>query len=138
MTSAEPIRLDVRAVLAAGGEPFELILSAAGRLPIGGALELTTPFEPASLYSPMRRRGFAPKAEVRGHEEWVVTFQDTGIGPTSTVGEIVAQWPATREVFTRFGLDLSRGTGKTLSSAARDHGIAFDLLLEELQAISEE
>lgn len=137
MTFAPAVRLDVRPVLASGGEPFEQIMSAAGRLPPGGTLELTAPFEPVPLYPVMRRRGFTGRAEVRGPAEWVVTFRDTGVAPTSTLTEIVSRVPAAAAVLTRHGLDLCCGGGKTLAFAARAHGINLDALLEELQAISE-
>jgi hypothetical protein len=127
-------RLDVRSVLASGGEPFDLIMAAAGRVPQGGALELTAPFEPVPLYAVMRRRGFARTTEARGPTEWVVTFRDTGISPTATVATIAEQHPATREVFGRHGLDLCCGGSKTLEFAAQAHGVGLDLLLEELQA----
>jgi len=125
--------LDVRSVLASGGEPFELIMTTAGRLPLGGTLELTAPFEPVPLYAVMRRRGFARTTEARGADEWVVTFRDTGITPTATLATIAEQHPASREVFGRHGLDLCCGGSKTLAFAAKAHGIDLDLLLEELQ-----
>ncbi|HEY7682458.1 MAG TPA: DUF542 domain-containing protein [Gemmatimonadales bacterium] len=127
-------RLDVRAVLAAGGEPFDLIMAAAGRIPPGGALELTAPFEPLPLYDVMRRRGFSRTTEARGPAEWVVTFRDTGISPTATLADVATQHPATREVFGRHGLDLCCGGAKTLAFAAQAHGVNLDRLLEELQA----
>lgn len=130
----EIARLDVRSVLASGGEPFDQIMAAAGRLPLGGALELTAPFEPVPLYAVMRRRGFAWSTEARGPAEWVVTFRDTGIAPTATLATIAEQHPATREVFGRHGLDLCCGGSRTLAFAARAHGIDLDLLLAELQA----
>ncbi len=43
MTVAPCVRLDVRPVLAVGGEAFEMIMFTAGRIPIGGMLELTAP-----------------------------------------------------------------------------------------------
>jgi uncharacterized protein (DUF2249 family) len=133
MTTTQALRLDVRPVLAAGGEPFDLILATASRLPIGGALELTAPFEPVPLYPVMRRRGFAPAAEERGPAEWVVTFRDTGIALGSTLAEIATRAPATLEVFARHGLDLCCGGGKTVAFAAEAHGIDLDTLLQELQ-----
>lgn len=52
------IALDVRPVLARGEEPFAMIMEAAGRVPVGGALELTAPFEPLPLYAILSGRGF--------------------------------------------------------------------------------
>lgn len=135
MMVAPCMRLDVRPVLAAGGEPFEMIMSTAGRIPVGGTLELTAPFEPVPLYSVMRRRGFSSRTEVRGPAEWVVTFRDTGIAPASTLSDIIGRVPATAAVFARHGLDLCCGGSKTLSFVAQAHGLNLDALLEELQAI---
>ena len=130
----EITRLDVRAVLTAGGEPFDLIMAALDQVPPGGALELTAPFEPVPLYAAMQRRGFAHAAEVRGPAEWVVTFRDTGISPTATLAAVAEQHPGTREVFGQQGLDLCCGGSKSLEFAARAHGLDLDVLLGELQA----
>lgn len=129
----ETTRLDVRAVLASGGEPFDLIMAAAERITPGSTLELTAPFEPVPLYAVLRRRGFARHTESRGAAEWVVTFRNTGIVPSATVGAVAEQYPNAREVFARHGLDLCCGGSKTLAFAAEAHGIDLDRLLEELQ-----
>lgn len=134
MTGAPVLQLDVRPMLADGGEPFDLIVSTAGRLPAGGTLELTAPFEPVPLYPVMRRRGFVRAAEARGPAEWVVRFRDSGITPTGTLSEIVTRVPATAAVFARYGLDLCCGGGKTLAFAAQAHGVNLDALLEALQS----
>ena len=129
----EVARLDVRPILASGGEPLALILAAADRVPPGGVLELTSPFEPLPLYPVMEQRGFVWTPEARAPAEWVVRFRATGIGPTATVAAIAEQHPATREVFARQGLDLCCGGAKTLAFAAKAHGIDLDVLLRELR-----
>jgi Uncharacterized conserved protein (DUF2249) len=126
------IRLDLRELLASGGEPFDLIIGAAGRMPLGGALELTAPSEPVPLYSVMRRRGFARTTIAEGPVEWVVIFWDTGISPTATLGEIADRHRPAREILMRHGLDPRRVGSTTLSFAARVRGIDLDRLLEEL------
>lgn len=130
----EVVHLDVRPMLAAGEEPFGLIMQSADRIPPGGMLELTAPFEPVPLYAVMRRRGFARSGLVRGDAGWVVSFRETGIAPSATVGQIVERHPATAGVFGAHGLDLCCGGGKTLEFAARAHGVDLDQLLQELQA----
>lgn len=125
-------RLDVRAILAAGGEPLDLILAAADRVVPGGTLQLIAPFEPVPLYAVMLRRGFARSTGARGPGEWVVTFRDTGIASAATLAAIAEQYPATREVFARHGLDLCCGGAKTLAFAASAHGLDLDVLLREL------
>ncbi|MGE5232128.1 MAG: DUF542 domain-containing protein [Deltaproteobacteria bacterium] len=130
----EAFRLDVRPLLAAGEEPFGLIIQSADRIPPGGTLELTAPFEPVPLYAVMRRRGFVRSGLARADAGWVVSFRETGIVPSATVGQVVARHPATAPVFGAHGLDLCCGGGKTLEFAARAHGVELDQLLRELQA----
>jgi uncharacterized protein (DUF2249 family) len=125
-------RLDVRTILAAGGEPLDLILTTAGQMAPGGTLQLTAPFEPVPLYAVMQRRGFSRTTEARGPAEWVVTFRDTGIPSTATLAAIAERYPAAREVLGRHGLDLCCGGAKTLAFAASAHGLNLDGLLGEL------
>lgn len=127
-------RLDVRPLLAAGEEPFSLIMQTADRIPPRGTLELTAPFEPVPLYAAMRRRGFARSGVVRERADWVVSFRETGITAASTLAEVVRQRPAAARVLAGHGLDLCCGAGKTLEFAARAHGLDLDQVLEELQA----
>ncbi len=129
-----PTRLDVRPLLAAGEEPFTVIMDAAGALPEGGVLELVAPFEPVPLYGVLGPRGFAHVAVERGPGEWVVRFTQTGITPEATLGDVFARHPATGPVLARHGLDLCCGGGKTLAFAAEAHGVPAARLLAELQA----
>lgn len=137
MTTTDLVHLDVRAVLATGGEPFDLIMATAGQIPPGGRLELVAPFEPVPLYPIMSRRGFARTTAVRGDGEVVVTFRDTGIVPTATLASVAERHPATRAVFGLHGMDLCCGGVKTLEFASKAHGVELDTLLEELQAAVE-
>jgi uncharacterized protein (DUF2249 family) len=73
------IVLDVRPILAAGEEPFTLIMQTAAQVPPGGVLELTAPFEPVPLYRVMSEKGFTHVTEPRGPAEWVVRFTNLGI-----------------------------------------------------------
>lgn len=66
--------LDVRPVLAEGGEPFVEILEAAERMKAGQSLVLIAPFEPAPLYSVLDERGFSHATERVSDDEWVVRF----------------------------------------------------------------
>lgn len=66
--------LDVRPVLAEGGEPFVEILEAAERITAGQSLVLIAPFEPAPLYGVLAGRGFSHATEHVGADEWVVRF----------------------------------------------------------------
>lgn len=66
--------LDVRPVLAEGGEPFVEILETAERIATGQSLVLIAPFEPAPLYDVLAGRGFSHATERVGADEWVVRF----------------------------------------------------------------
>lgn len=126
--------LDVRGVIAGGGEPLEEILAAAAEVPVGGALQLVAPFEPVPLFAVMRRRGFAHHAEERGAGEWVVRFRQTGITPDRLLADVAIQYPSTAGVLATHGFDLCCGGAKPVETAARAHGVDLDLLLTELQA----
>ncbi len=66
--------LDVRPVLAEGGEPFVQIMETAERVPAGKALVLIAPFEPVPLYQALAGRGFSHATERITDDEWVVRF----------------------------------------------------------------
>ena len=66
--------LDVRPVLAEGGEPFVQIMETAERVPPGKALVLVAPFEPVPLYQALGGRGFSHATERVADDEWVVRF----------------------------------------------------------------
>lgn len=69
--------LDVRPVLAAGGEPFDAIMSAAATLPQDGVLQVIAPFEPVPLYGVLGAQGFDFRTERRAAAEYVVRFSRT-------------------------------------------------------------
>ncbi len=129
----EQVMLDVRPLLAAGEEPFDVILAAAQGIGAGKVLELVAPFEPVPLYGVLGRLGFAHATEERPDGAFVVRFRQTGIVPHLTVGEIVERAPATGAVFARHGIDLCCGGTKTVEFAARAHGVELPRLLTELR-----
>jgi len=51
--------LDVRPILASGGEPFQAIMAAVESLEPGQGLMLLAPFKPQPLFTVMERKGFA-------------------------------------------------------------------------------
>jgi hypothetical protein len=69
--------LDVRPVLAAGGEPFSLIMAAAKRVPAGGVLLLVAPFDPAPLKKVLGKQGFESYSRPRASDHWQVYFHRT-------------------------------------------------------------
>lgn len=121
--------LDVRPILAAGDEPLQLILETAADVPEGGVLEITAPFEPIPLYSVLGDRGFVHRTEMRGLDEFIVRFIQTGVTADSTVAEVYERHPAAAPVLAEHGLDLCCGGGHTLEFAARAHGLEPEELI---------
>lgn len=74
LPTPEPLELDVRPALAAGTEPFPLIMDAQQRLKPGQALHLTAPFEPRPLYPVFQSAGFAVEPMQRETGEWLIRF----------------------------------------------------------------
>lgn len=66
--------LDVRPILAEGGEPFVLIMETALPLQTGETFLLTAPFEPVPLYEALRERGFTHETEGVSAGEWWIFF----------------------------------------------------------------
>lgn len=66
--------LDVRPILAEGGEPFVLIMETAIPLHTGESLLLTAPFEPVPLYDVLFERGFTHETQAVSPGEWWVLF----------------------------------------------------------------
>ncbi|HXR66149.1 MAG TPA: DUF2249 domain-containing protein [Ktedonobacteraceae bacterium] len=66
--------LDVRPILADGGEPFVLIMETALSLKAGETLLVIAPFEPAPLYEALGERGFAHETHSVSAGEWWVLF----------------------------------------------------------------
>ena len=65
-------------------------------------------------------------------------MQSTGqIDIVSTVNELVTRYPATIDVFNRFGIDSCCGGGVPIADAARRDGVDFDALLAALRAAVE-
>ena len=132
MSTDTVTRLDVRPILASGGEPFDLIIETADRIPPRGELELIAPFEPVPLVPHLRLRGFRPGVVAQGHDGVVTRWHQTGITSQSTLAEVSAAWPETAPVLGRHGFDLCCGGPKTLEFAARAHGVELQALLAEL------
>ncbi|HEU4742073.1 MAG TPA: DUF2249 domain-containing protein [Meiothermus sp.] len=80
-------RLDVRPILAAGGEPFSAIMAAAKEVPEGQRLVLEAPFEPVPLYKVMQKKGFAAWCEQLGPEHYRVHFYRRGEGQAAATAQ---------------------------------------------------
>ncbi len=71
----EPMLLDVRPVLAAGGDPLDAILAAAESLVPSQELVVVNSFEPFPLYDILESRGFDHRIERFPDGDWKVTFR---------------------------------------------------------------
>ncbi|MGX8012370.1 DUF2249 domain-containing protein [Mesorhizobium sp. ORM8.1] len=67
--------LDVRPILAQGGEPFGAIMEAVAALAPGQGLRLLAPFKPVPLFHVLTQRGFEPLAREIGNGDWEVIFR---------------------------------------------------------------
>jgi uncharacterized protein (DUF2249 family) len=74
LDDAHTVRLDVRADIARGEEPFARIMAAVKALRRGDALVLRVPFEPVPLYDVLGRRGLAHWTERHAADDWTVWF----------------------------------------------------------------
>ncbi len=85
MTSpASPATLDVRPILAAGGEPFEEIMLAVASLSPGQGLRLLASFKPVPLFGLMSQRGYTHAEREIGGGDWEVTFSPAANGGAQT------------------------------------------------------
>ncbi|MGZ6341012.1 MAG: DUF2249 domain-containing protein [Candidatus Limnocylindrales bacterium] len=74
MIKPEAVVLDVRPTIAAGGDPFDEIMVAAGALSPGQDLVIVNAFEPFPLYDRLGALGFDHAAERFPDGDWKVTF----------------------------------------------------------------
>lgn len=78
MTDIAPRTLDVRPILAAGGEPFDEIMAAVADLQSGQPLRLIAPFKPVPLFAVMEKRGFSHTETLLSGSDWEVLFRPAG------------------------------------------------------------
>jgi uncharacterized protein (DUF2249 family) len=67
--------IDARPIIAAGGEPFDVIMSAVATLGEGEELVVLAPFEPVPLEGVLSSQGFSYEAVALGVDDWQVTFR---------------------------------------------------------------
>jgi len=67
--------LDVRALMAAGEEPFTAIMTTVGKLEPDEDFELFAPLEPVPLYGVLGARGFSHETEAIGGGDYRVVFR---------------------------------------------------------------
>ncbi len=76
------VDVDVRPVLRAGGEPFEIIMNAVGALRPGEGLRLYATFKPVPLLHVLGSQGFTHEANELAGGEWEVLFSPSGVPST--------------------------------------------------------
>jgi uncharacterized protein (DUF2249 family) len=67
--------IDVRPLIAAGDEPFNMIMAAVDALGEHEDLVLLAPFEPVPLEGVLGAQGYSYEARERGPGDWQVTFR---------------------------------------------------------------
>ncbi len=70
-------QIDARPIIAAGGEPFEAIMTAVAGLGDDEELVVLAPFEPVPLEGVLTSQGFTYEAAEIGGGDWRVTFRRT-------------------------------------------------------------
>ena len=67
--------VDARPIIAAGEEPFDLIMRTVGDLALDEEFVVLAPFEPVPLEGVLGSQGFAYEAVELGNGDWRVTFR---------------------------------------------------------------
>jgi uncharacterized protein (DUF2249 family) len=67
--------VDARPIIAAGGEPFDTIMSAVADLAEREELVVLAPFEPVPLEGVLSSQGFSYEVVDLGDGDWQVTFR---------------------------------------------------------------
>jgi hypothetical protein len=114
-------RIDVRPILAGGGDPFREIVAAASEVPAGGSLLVIAPFNPLPLREILEASGFRSKVLRTAEGTWEVTFVRGA--PALLPGDLSTaphEWSegADMHVDAR-GLDAGKAVGAVLSVLAR-------------------
>ena len=98
--------LDVRPILADGGEPFQAIMAAVDGLAPGQGLTLLAPFRPQPLFSVMERKGFRHQVSELENGDFEVRFLPTATDiVVSRDVEEADDWPEPIRAFDLSDLD---------------------------------
>jgi uncharacterized protein (DUF2249 family) len=89
------VELDVRPILAAGGEPFGKIMETVAALGPDEGLRLLAPFRPVPLFQALGSKGFSYEDRAIGDGDWEVFFYRTGGAEyeEATKSEAEPEWP---------------------------------------------
>lgn len=105
--------IDVRQVIAAGGEPLDEILDIARTTPVGGSFTVEAPFDPLPLRTMLNQMGFGDRAVEIAHGHWRVTFEHGAADAPSADGARVGLAEDGVRVDAR-GLDPARAMSEVL------------------------
>ena len=92
----EFVDLDVRPILAEGGEPFGRIMQTVAGLGPGEGLRLLAPFRPVPLFQALGAKGFSHEDREIGGGDWEVLFSRAGqaeFADETPQPSGAAQWP---------------------------------------------
>lgn len=105
MTDIAPRTLDVRPILASGGEPFADIMTAVAGLEHGQGLRLIAPFKPVPLFAVMEKKGFSHTETPLEGSDWEVLFKP-GAKPTAVAAlrADASAWPTPARTLDKRGL----------------------------------
>lgn len=108
--------LDVRPILANGGEPFQAIMAAVEGLAPGQGLTLLAPFKPQPLFSVMERKGFLHQVSELDGGDFEVKFlpRATEVLASDGVGD-EDEWPEPVRSFDFSDLDPPQPMVRILS-----------------------
>ena len=86
-SEAPRVDLDVRPVIAAGDEPFGMIMDAVAALAPGEVLRLRSPFDPTPLHRVLAGHGFARRTAELAADDWETEYWREG-EPAPTVLDV--------------------------------------------------
>lgn len=98
MPSPQPMTVDVRDTLRAGGEPFGEIMEAVAALGPGTGLRLLATFEPTPLFHVLGSKGFSHEARQLDGGDWEVTFRPSADAKAPDLEKLTSpgaesEWP---------------------------------------------
>jgi len=108
--------LDVRPILAEGGEPFQAIMAAVESLAPGQGLKLLAPFKPQPLFTVMERKGFLHQVSELEGGDFEVRFMPraTEVLASEDIGD-GDEWPEPVRAFDFSELDPPQPMVRILS-----------------------
>lgn len=108
--------LDVRPILADGGEPFQAIMAAVESLAPGQGLTLLAPFKPQPLFSVMERKGFLHEVSELEGGDFEVKFMPRAVKVLASEDvEDGDDWPEPARAFDLSDLDPPQPMVRILS-----------------------